>query len=625
LVGGETVRESESARVRPNVLVVCIDSLRADRLSPYGGDATTSRQLAQFAVEGVVFERAFSVASWTKPAVASLLTGLYPSQHGLIASHDGRADLLPDGTVTLAETLRDAGYRTGAFVENVHLQRALSALDQGFETYEEEVGSARQIVEAFAAWLTKDDPRPTFAYLHLLEPHWPYVPLSPPVGVTLPPDATLTRAQWGLDGSRWPLLRDAVNAGRLRVTAGETAALYSLYRGEIFDVDRVLGTLMEVLRRRSLLDETLIVIVADHGEGFLEHGRLDHGYGPYDELLRIPLIVRLPNGANGGRRVVEQVQITDVAPTIVDYLDLVTPARGGRSLRRAIEGAKPGIDLDSIAEEVHGSSTTAALRDARYKYVRTEDAEGVAPISSPPPAPEDLRAGLRVRLEGVAAHEAVVVDEIKLIAAGDEDCEITAPLSSGSVAEGAVIDVIGLRGDLSDVDADDLRKLRNAVRDDTPGVVWGRLEGEVRDGNFAVEEIQPHQAAILELEIEGVIEAVEHAAVGTELRLCGRRVLVDRKAAWKDFVSSVPAPQDVATAAPRSTEIVIREELYDLARDPREQSSIAAREAKTVAELRRRLAHRRSELATGVSPGRGASVELDRKIRERLEALGYTE
>ena len=533
---------------RPNVIVVCIDSLRADRLAPYGGADTNTRTFDAIAAEGVVFENAFSVASWTKPSVASLLTGLYPSQHGLIAGHGTRADLLPDATTTLAETLHEAGYRTAAFVDNIHLQRAQSALDQGFEVYAEELGSAREIINGFAAWVAREEPRPFFAYLHVLDPHWPYTPLPPPAGRALAAGVALRRSQWDLTGSRWPLLRNAVNEHGLRLTREEIAAVTALYDGEIYDVDAALASLLELLRARGLLARTLLVVTADHGEGLLDHGRLDHGYGPYDELLRIPLLLRFPDGAEAGRRVSQPVQIVDVAPTIVEYAGIRMPALGGRSLLAAVAG-RDADEVVVIAEEVHGAMTMTALRTARYKYLRTEDAAPTTTTAASA-VPVDLRPGIRVRMEGIGARSAFVADEVKRVAPGDDDCEVTAPIET--LADDATrVEVLGFDADVSGLSEKDRAVL--ARREGKPGggsFVWAHVQGIAKDGVLTLDDADGVDAASPEAELEGIVESIDFGVHGASLVVCGMRVLLDEAVRWKGFGKLPEPPPSQAAPAP---------------------------------------------------------------------------
>jgi len=604
----------------PNVIVVCIDSLRADRLAIYGGPEATSRTFAAIAREGVVFDRAFTVASWTKPSVASLLTGLYPSQHGLIASHETRVDLLPDAVTTLAETLHAGGYRTAAFVENVHLQRKQSALDQGFEVYAEEVGSAREIINGFAAWVGQHDPRPFFAYLHVLDPHWPYAPLPPPAGRPLADDVALRRLHWDLDGGRWPLLRDAVNEQGLRLTAAELSAVTALYDGEIYDVDAALASLLELLRGRGLLEQTLLVVTADHGEGFLDRGRLDHGYGAYDELARIPLLVRLPGGEHGGRRVGEPAQIVDVAPTILDFAGIDAPALGGRSLRAAITGKRMPEHGGIIAEEVHGSITLTALQTARFKYLRSEDLEPRGQGAGVPRLPADLRVGVRVRMEGIAAQEAFVADEIKRVGPGDEDCEMTVPLATlDPGAETAA--VLGFSADIRGISAKERAILTS---DGRKHVVWAHVQGNRKNGMLVVDDVDRVDVSLPEIELEGLVDVVDVSAAAVSLSVCGMRVLVSGGVRWKEFAaspeSSPAVPAAIAAGAP-----AVREELYDLNNDPHERTNVAAESPEVAAKLASRLAARRAELLAAVAAPERRSVELSDDVRRRLQALGYAE
>jgi arylsulfatase A-like enzyme len=319
-------------RKGPNVLLVVVDTLRADRLGAYGNDRGLTPFLDQLAKKGVVFRNAYAASSWTVPSVASIFTSRFPSQHR-VTTFDSK---LPAREVTLAEKLQDAGYDTGGFSANIRLDRTLG-YGQGFRrwvpdggwTHVKEIKVRGDRLRSDAlAWLrpraekTPSSP-PRFLYLQYLEPHGPYDP----------PEPYRSRFGHGAPGV------DVAKANHLALTiafkdlrADEVDVLESLYDGEVASVDAQLRALFAALEERGFLDDAVVVVTADHGEEFKEHGFMTHGHDLYNETVRVPLIVLAP-GVEGGRVIEDNVSLVDVAPTILDLVGLPKqPTFEGRSL-----------------------------------------------------------------------------------------------------------------------------------------------------------------------------------------------------------------------------------------------------------------------------------------------------
>lgn len=302
---------------RPNVVFYLIDSLRADRLGCYGYDKAVSPAIDAFAARALLFENATANSSWTKSAVASLFTGLWPASHRAIT----REDKLPDGAFTLAEALHEAGYATAGFSTNPSIADEFG-FGQGFdglellshETYAEEV------TDRAVEWLREfDGERPFFLYVHTLDPHDPYVPQEEDY------------ARWspGVDREFAATTAKLLNSlNRKRAWGSEVEEtrrdLEALYDGEIAANDRAFGRLLEELEGRGSLEETVVLLVADHGEDFGEHRVWRHGQRLTRESLHVPLVVRLPGDHRIGREpsVVQQV---DVLPTLLELLELDVP------------------------------------------------------------------------------------------------------------------------------------------------------------------------------------------------------------------------------------------------------------------------------------------------------------
>ncbi len=307
---------------RPNIVVYLIDTLRADHLGVYGYERPTSPNIDRFAADAVLFTAARAQSSWTRPAVVTLLTGLLPQSHGV----EGRADVLPDSVGTLAEILAGEGYETVGVVTNGNVG-ATFGLDQGFDHFRHLSESSERtemhrlsdhLNEWVFRWLAgrEDAGRPFFLYAHATDPHLPYTP----------PEPFLGRFAAGVDPSIG--LREnarAITEGR-EAPEDVRAALVDLYDGEIAFNDHHFGRLLDHLTARGLYDSSLIVLVADHGEEFLDHGGWEHGKTLYSEQLHVPLIVKLPGGEAAGTRVETTAGQVDVLPTILDVLAVEAPA-----------------------------------------------------------------------------------------------------------------------------------------------------------------------------------------------------------------------------------------------------------------------------------------------------------
>lgn len=330
---------TEPASTRPNVLVYLVDTLRADRLGAYGDGRGLTPAIDAFAAEGVVFEDTVAQAPWTRPAVATLLTGLDPLVHGVTTLDDR----LAEEAETLPEILRRTGYRTAAFSTNWHVIPE-TGLAQGFDdfVFTPDDFRADAVNRRVVAWLDEHRPRstepdrrePFFLYVHTLDPHAPYEPPEPFRGryaPGAPPDAGSREFLERIYAADGPEQRDE----RVRLMA----QVRDLYDGEVAFADQAFGDLLQALRDRGLYDDTLVVFLSDHGEELDEHGHLGHGYDLYREVLQVPFIVRLPGGERpeGRARVAETVQQTDLLPTVLGRLGIEPPA--------PLRGELPGIDL----------------------------------------------------------------------------------------------------------------------------------------------------------------------------------------------------------------------------------------------------------------------------------------
>jgi arylsulfatase A-like enzyme len=298
---------------RPNVLLILIDTLRADALHGYGAPSGSAPNLERIAREGVLFERVIAPSSWTKTSMASILTGRDPNRHGVRRV----GDALPDALVTLAEGFSEGGYRTLAVNTNPWLQ-AQAGFAAGFERYETLLwGHAETVGQRALELLDEEGPAaPTLLYLHYMDVHAPYTPgrryfTEPPLelpGEGVVKNRALER-RYRKEGLSAP---------------GVEARVRALYAAELLRTDAAIGVLLEELRARRFLDGAIVAVTSDHGEGFREHGTTEHGWNFYPEVYRVPLILRGP-GLPEGRRVRAQVRSIDLAPTLLELAGLPRP------------------------------------------------------------------------------------------------------------------------------------------------------------------------------------------------------------------------------------------------------------------------------------------------------------
>jgi arylsulfatase A-like enzyme len=355
---------------KASVVVVVLDAASALHVGSYGYARGTTPEMDRLAREGILFERAYTAVPFTVSAVSSLWTSQYPDQHHYGVRYNAP---LPKDRVALAEVLSAHGVATAGFVANIAAGPTFG-LDRGFaefhDLYETPTGlrppRAEVFHEALRSWLERAKGRRFFGYLHLLEPHFPYDP-PPPFDTLFGPDAPL-----GHDERRSQAWYNAVGAGDRRLSTAERAHLVRLYDGNLAYADQEIGRLRRELERAGLLESTVLVVTADHGEALLERGYLGHGEDLHEESVRIPLIVRLPRGSGPqGVRVRGLVDLIDVGPTVADVFGLLGQGSTGgtfegRSLLPMMIGAD-GEDL--VVARTRGERPRYALVGARYKLI----------------------------------------------------------------------------------------------------------------------------------------------------------------------------------------------------------------------------------------------------------------
>ena len=340
---------------KPNVILVTLDTTRADHLGCYGNPGVRTPVLDGLARRGVLFEQAATASPLTLPAHCTILTGMYPTYHGVRVN--GNTALNEDQT-TLAEVFSRRGYSCGAFIAAFVIDGRWG-LKQGFEHYDDKLDMSRskhidlgaiqrpanEVMDSALAWLDGRSGAPFFAWIHLYDPHLPYEPPEP------------YRSEYGVRGP-----------------AG-------LYAGEIAFMDAQIGRLTAWLERTGLDRSTVIVLVGDHGEGLGSHGEGSHGYYVYDYAVHVPLIVVAPLDGLAGKRVPAQVRTADVFPTILDLAGVGPDGETqGRSLVPSMFRPGAGREVPAYAESMapniqFGWSPLQLLRTARYKYIDAPRAE----------------------------------------------------------------------------------------------------------------------------------------------------------------------------------------------------------------------------------------------------------
>ena len=342
---GRAPGDIDRIAARPPIVLVTIDTLRADRLGSYGSTRGLTPSLDAFAREAARFTAAVSQVPLTLPSHATILTGLHPAHHG-VRTNDGFR--LAPAVPTLAESLKAAGYRTAAFIGGYPL-RGSSGLSRGFDRYDDDFlaapdateRSADAVIQSASAWIDAHRAEPFFTWIHLFDPHSPYTPPAPFAAAH----------------------RDAP------------------YDGEVAYTDAALGRFLDRLRGLHLFQPAAIVIVADHGESLGDHGERTHGTFLYDATIRVPLLIKLPGRtAAAGRTVDAPVETADLAPTVAALAGAALARSDGLSLLPLVGGAAGDPDRPAYAESYYqnvllGWSPLRAVRTARWKLIEAPRSE----------------------------------------------------------------------------------------------------------------------------------------------------------------------------------------------------------------------------------------------------------
>ena len=383
--GTESIADA-FARARANCLVIVLDATAAGHVGAYGYKGGTTPTIDAMARDGVLFARAYSAGSSTVVSVPTLVFGSYPQTiahrayrdhaggggsyrthfglaHAMVAWRNGEAEVPPH----LVRAFRDSGFRTGGFTENPLASGAL-LLGDGFEHFVEnkEPPSDRTTEETVAAileWLGGNRDARFFAYLHVLRPHNPY---TPPADIA---ERFRPASYQGTLIPDTPTMR-AIHRGKRRLRPGDLEFIVSQYDANLFYADQLVTRILQRLADLDLADRTLVVVTADHGEGFGQHGRFLHGSALYEEMIRIPLVMRFPRGVGvKGLRVDVPVSLVDLFPTFVELfgLRLAKPlVADGTSLVPLVRN--PGAPWPRTTLFAQADTSVAAI-EREFKYI----------------------------------------------------------------------------------------------------------------------------------------------------------------------------------------------------------------------------------------------------------------
>lgn len=449
---------ARAASEKPNIVLLTIDALRADSLGAYGYEKDTSPHIDALARRGVLFEQAISQAPWTYPSFTSMMTSHYPTELDQ-ARNELRECWLDERWVTLAEALHDAGYTTQAILTNVWLRKELG-FAQGFDGFQQvdlplgwdiillreaiwgrvplPVGEWLRAVREWVLgppgrlwdtdsktvnyhvvrWLYRNRKEPFFLWVHYIDPHDPYDP--PPH--LMPHDLNVSAERL------LSLRRSRLGFVNARMYPEDVKALRALYDAEIRGQDEAIGEIMETLDRLGLSDRTVVVLSADHGEEFMEHGGFLHGFTLYDEMLHVPLIMAGPPLGEVRPVVKSQVSMVDLMPTLLEIAGAdAPPGMRGQSLLSLMrsQGEEPP-SRPAFSEGVRELPDRHAIRYQGFKVIHqpyqdqyevynltADPGEQINLVSQPPEVVESLRSMLTAWEEEVVAVAEKVREEIK--------------------------------------------------------------------------------------------------------------------------------------------------------------------------------------------------------------------
>jgi hypothetical protein len=586
----------------PHAILILVDALRADHLGCYAGEDLGTPNTDGLARQGVVFRNAMSQASWTRPSTASIMTGLYPSQTGLVGkwskTGEGRlsARTLDPSIPTLAEILTAGGHTT-AFMGGNAILKPLFGVTRGFthNLWRSIANDGAVIVEDFEQWIQTERPESSFCYMHFMDVHKP-----------LPMETIPARLDTGLD---LDLVKESKNE------------LMSYYAAAVRRVDQYIGGVIRALESEGMLEDTLIILSADHGEELGEHGgMLSHGRTLYRELLHVPLVMRLPGQAFARERIDQPVQLIDFMPTILDYLQcppIDVPGRSLLTLIRGEEAERAAAFSEHVKPDRYSQSVTTRTHQLIQSY-RLED--------SRPGSPADLLPGLSVAAKGQRIQGGRFIPT-KIFIQGEERPTLSGMVERVDTASNSV-SLMGITCQVNE----DTRFI--GKEDSGPLTFDGLAVGDRVTLNFTAESNGRRVATTIKRKppggkskIEGRIERVQALEGGLRsVTVLGMDVLIDSNTkirAMKD------ENREEITVSPVNRVLTgdfidVHTELYDVTSDPAETRDIVDERPDIAQELEEMLALWTQSLLGQVQESTG-SVDVDPETMEQLRLMGYVE
>lgn len=584
-----------------HALLILVDALRADHLGCYAGENRGTPNADALAREGALFRNAVSQASWTRPSTASIMTGLYPSQTGLggrwSKTREGRlrTRTLAPSIPTLAELVTAAGHATAFVGGNANL-KPLFGITRGFtHNMWRSTSDGAVAAEDFERWLLTERPESSFCYAHLMDVHNPM-----PAG-TIP-----ARLDAGLD---------------LSLVEESSQELANYYAAAVRRADAHVGRILRTLERTGTLEETLIILSADHGEELGEHGgMLSHGRTLYRETLNVPLLVRLPGGEFAGKEIREPVQCIDLFPTVLEQLGCPPADVPGGSILPLVRGE--GTDAGAAFSEYlkphrYGQSVTTRTHQYVQDYLLEETRDG---------SPDDLRPGVSVAVKGQPVRGGRFMATKVLIEDPEDEPTVSGAVGGVDEAHGSVT-VMGLAFEVGDA--------TRFVTNDGSALELGALEvgdnitvdfATGPDGRRTATKIR-RKAAGGKSKLWGPIEGARDLGGGLRsVTVLGMDVLIDgnvkvRAPKSGDRRERREGPVERVLAGDF---IEVSRELYDIENDPLEARNIVDERPDIAQELEETLA-----LWTESLEGRGRAttgdVDVDPETMEQLRLMGYVE
>ena len=365
-----------------NIVLISFDTLRADHVGAFGYKKNTTPTIDMFAQEGFIFTNAITVAPWTLPSHMSWFTGIYPSQHKVLnkftVNIDGTEEItnlenVAPGIVTLAEILKQNGYRTGGFTGGAGIHHQFG-FDRGFEIYidDKDFGGFSDSIPKAIDWISKHKDEKLFVFLHGYDIHGQHIPEE---GydyrfIDFEYEGTLT----GSKEEQKELREEGIARGKVFLTQKDVEFLTALYDEKVQRADTLFAHFIEKYQELGQMDKTIFIITSDHGEELYEHGRIDHGHSLYEEQINIPFIISVAENT-GSVRIDEQVRSIDIMPTIFDLVGIDPDNSSleqmeGVSLVSLMEGGKIQLDVFPETDYRYATFLRAARVENQWKLIR---------------------------------------------------------------------------------------------------------------------------------------------------------------------------------------------------------------------------------------------------------------